>query len=224
MNVDIVQRLAPLLPPLGDRAGSLDQTGAWPTDDLDALAAAGVLRWSIPNKLGGDGLSPLDLYLGYETIASASLAVALILSQRDSAVELIAGALPDQSKAESPDSLPTQVLQRLAGNEFFVTIGIAQLTTSRQGGLPALIATPTENGYRIDGVIPWSTGAGKAEYVVAGATLTDRQQILFLLPTKSPGVLVEEPLPLVSLRADLDGSGALRQSSHRKRMALKRPG
>ncbi len=197
--------LTPLLPSTRERADLLDQTGDWPSDDLNALAAAGVLKWSVPRDLGGNGLSPLELYLGYERIASASLAVALVLSQRDSAVGLIEGAVPVVSKVEPPAELPAKLLRRLAGNELFVTIGIAQLTTSRQGGPPALSATPVDNGYRVDGSIPWSTGAAKAEYVVAGAVLPDQRQILFLLPTKLPGVEVEPPLPLVSLRASWTG-------------------
>jgi butyryl-CoA dehydrogenase len=87
------------------------------------------------------------------------------------------------------------------------TVGIAQLTTSRQGGEPALRAARAGNGgnWRLDGYIPWSTGAARAEYVIAGAATEDRKQILFALRTDLPGVSVPEPMPLVALRPSLTG-------------------
>jgi alkylation response protein AidB-like acyl-CoA dehydrogenase len=91
----------------------------------------------------------------------------------------------------------------LADNEFFATIGIAQLTTSRQGGPPALraMAVGAAGGYRLRGVIPWATGAGKAAQVIAGAVTEDGRQILFALPMDLRGVNVRPPMPLVALRA-----------------------
>src|SRR5206468_1898638 len=74
------------------RAAAIDQTGEWPEADLRLLADAGGMRWAVPREFGGDGLSALDLHLGYEAIAAASLAVALVLSQRDSAVALVDAA------------------------------------------------------------------------------------------------------------------------------------
>lgn len=175
------------------RATRCDQTGEWPADDLAALAAVGAMRWAIPREYGGEKLSPLDLHLCYEQISSASLAAALVLTQRDSAVQWI--------DASTTYPRRDQLLRELAANRVFATIGIAQLTTSRQGGPPALVATPDGDGFVLNGVIPWSTGAGKSNYVVAGAVLPDRRQILFCLPTDLPGVTIDPPLPLVALRS-----------------------
>jgi hypothetical protein len=74
-------------------------------------------------------LPPLDLHLRYEKLATASVATALILTQRDAAAGLIDAA------TDSPRR--TKMLNRLAKNEIWATVGIAQLTTSRQGGAPA---------------------------------------------------------------------------------------
>ena len=75
-------------------------------------------------------IDPLELHLRYEAIASASLATALIVSQRDSAVGLIEGSENQEMREE--------LLPGLARGDFFSTIGIAQLTTSRQAGLRAV--------------------------------------------------------------------------------------
>src|SRR5262245_4136844 len=116
------------------RAQSHDQTGDWPAEDLADLAAAGAMQWAVPREFGGTDLQPLLLHQEYEQIAAASLATALVLTQRDSAAQMIDGAESFGHRAE--------LLTALAKNEAFATIGIAQLTTSRQGGRPSLVATP----------------------------------------------------------------------------------
>jgi alkylation response protein AidB-like acyl-CoA dehydrogenase len=187
------QNLRRILPVIADRATALDRGGDWPQQDLDDLGTVGAWRWFVPAEFGGEGIDPLELHLRYEAIASASLATALVLSQRDSAVGLIVGAEDWPMRG--------QILARMARGDCFATIGIAQLTTSRQSGAPALRASVIDDGYRLDGVIPWCTGAAKAELVIAGAVLEDGRQILFALPTDLPGVRVEPPMPLVSLRS-----------------------
>ncbi len=173
-----------VLPPIARRATDLDQSGRWPSEDFAALAAVGSTQWVF-------ALSPLDLHLIYRRIAAASLAMALVLSQRDSAASLIlASAGPARAELLSGFSQP----------RMFATIGIAQLTTSRQGGRPALRAESVDGGFRIDGQIPWSTGADQSDFVVAGAMMNDSRQILFALPTNLPGVSIA-PLPLVALAA-----------------------
>jgi alkylation response protein AidB-like acyl-CoA dehydrogenase len=188
---DIPSDLQPLLEKLSARATELDRTGNWPADDLADLAAAGAMRWAIDRQFGGIGLAPLELHLHYEAISSASLSTALVLTQRDSAALLV---------QNSPDWAPRhEFLAALCGNEFFTTIGIAQLTTSRQGGKPALSARRREDGWRIDGVIPWSTGPAFARCVIAGAACEDGRQILFSLPMDRTGVTIEPPMKLVAL-------------------------
>jgi len=103
-----------------------DISGAWPGDNLEALADAGAMRWAVPAWFGGDGIDPLALHEAYLTIAAHSLSTALILTQRDSALGMLAAA--------ANTALRDEWLPALARNEFFTTIGIAQLTTSRQGG------------------------------------------------------------------------------------------
>jgi alkylation response protein AidB-like acyl-CoA dehydrogenase len=180
-----------ILERIRSRADALDTTGDWPAEDLDELARAGVMRSAIPCEFGGDDLSAIDIHQRYEQIAAASLSVALILSQRDSACSLIDVAEQSRLRAE--------LLPQLAKNEWFTTVGIAQLTTSRQRGGPALLAIRTSNGYRLRGEIPWSTGADHAKYVIAGAVTDSAQQILFALPRDLPGVRVAPPMPLVAL-------------------------
>lgn len=181
-----------------EQAAEAEREFRWPRLSLQALAAAGAMRWAIPKEFGGDDLPPLELHLRYEQIARASLAVALIMTQRDSAAGLIAGA----------DGAPRRerMLNRLAKDENFITVGIAQLTTSRQGGKPALRAERVQGGWKLNGTIPWCTGAQVAHFIVAGAVLPDGKQILFLMPPIAAGCQNQGAMPLVALRQTLTAS------------------
>ena len=184
------ESLTNILPAIRGRASSLDRSGDWPADDLRELGEIGAWRWFVPEEFGGEGIDPLELHLRYEAIASASLATALVVSQRDSAVGLIEGSENQELRKE--------ILPGLGRGDFFSTIGIAQLTTSRQSGLRA---AGDGNYFKLDGVIPWCTGAAKAKSIVAGAVTEDGQQILFALPTDLAGVAIAPPMELVSLRS-----------------------
>lgn len=175
------------------RATEHDLRAIWPADDLADLADAGALRWAVPADFGGEGREPLDVTLLQEKVAAASLATALVLSQRDTAIALIA--------ASENEELKRDLLPRMASNKTFATIGIAQLTTSRQGREPAVRAAADGDGFVLDGTIPWSTGAGEADYIITGAALPDGRQILAAVPVQSPGVDPRPPMPLVAMRS-----------------------
>ena len=204
--------LTAILPAIGGRATAHDRSGDWPAEDLVNLSAIGAFRWFVPANFGGEGIDPLELHFRYESIASASLATALVVSQRDSALGLIDGS--------DNQELQDLLLPPLARGEFFSTIGIAQLTTSRQGGLHA---QNSGDDFVLDGAIPWCTGAAMAKYIVAGAVLADGSQILFVLPTDLPGVTVIPPMPLVSLRASWTSRVELKSVHLERRWILRGP-
>jgi alkylation response protein AidB-like acyl-CoA dehydrogenase len=82
------------------------------------------------------------------------------------------------------------------------TVGISHLTTSRRLGSQAIRVVEAGPGrYRLDGTMPWVTGATRADLVVTGGTLDDGRQVLIALPTDRPGVNVRPPFPLAALQA-----------------------
>ena len=124
---------ADVLAALATGAEAADRGGDWPAGSWAALRAAGVLGWAVPREYGGAGLGAVDLLRAGEALAAACPTTAFVLSQRDAAVRrLLAG----------PDRLKERYLPRLAAGETFLTVGLSQLTTSRQHGGPALLATP----------------------------------------------------------------------------------
>ncbi len=171
-------------------AESANRELGWPARSWAVLARSGVLGWSVPTQYGGKGLSALEQLQGNESLASACLTTAFLLSQREAAVRLI---------IKGPESLRERYLASAARGESYLTIGVSQLTTSRQHCAPAVQARPLAAGYRITGTIPWVTGAIGAQAVVGGATLEDGEQILFVLPLPASGVSLGAPLPLSAL-------------------------
>jgi butyryl-CoA dehydrogenase len=181
-----------VLAALAANADRADMEAGWPAASWELLRSAGVLGWSIPQAFGGRDLGTVDLLAGYERLAGACLTTTFILSQREAAVRRLRANANQQQQA--------RYLPALAAGSHLMSVGLAQLTTSRQHQAPALVATPTgANHYRLDGVIPWVTAADQCNTLVVGATLPDRRQLLLLLPVAHPGVTAEPPLRLAAL-------------------------
>lgn len=167
----------------------------WPASSWEALRRAGVLQWTIPPQYGGQGLDGIDLLSGYEQLAAACLTTCFILSQREAACRRIR----DQGK----ETLRGELLPVLASGERFATVGLSHLTTSRQHTAPAMTACDLGNAFVLNGIMPWVTGAERADWLVTGAVLEDKRQILLVLPRELPGVRVGPPLDLMALAGSL---------------------
>lgn len=167
--------------------GALD----WPAESWSALTAV-ALQWCVPRRLGGRELPAGELLAGYGEIARRCLTTAFILSQREASIRyLMRGA---------NTALIDRLVPALAAGAAHITLGVSQLTTSRQHGAPALCAEPANDGVRLNGVMPWVTAADQADFVLAGAVLPDGKQLLAVVPTDSPGLAVGPPLELLALR------------------------
>jgi len=161
---------------------------------IDVMREAGCFRAAVPREFGGDRLDTPGRAAIYENVASGYLAAALILTQHDGACELLAGC---QNR-----ELAERVLTDVAAGRVLATVGISQLTTSRQGGsTPALAASAAKGtgGYRLDGVMPWVTSAPYADCIVTGAVLEDGMQILAYVPADAPGLTIEPPIEFCAL-------------------------
>lgn len=176
--------------------GPADASGAWPEKLWELLTAARAPLWALPGKLGGFELDRSTALSRYARIAEGSLTAAFILTQHDAATRRLT--------ASGPTPKAREWLDRIVQGKAFTTVGISQLTTSRRRGPAAVVAAPRhdESGYRIDGVIPWVTGAERADVLVAGAVVEPGgEQILFALPTDRAGVCVEPAFDLAALGA-----------------------
>ena len=180
---------------LAEVAEHYDTRCCWPQRSIDIIADAGCWKWTIPKRWGGAGLNGAELLEGYEAVARGCAATALILTQRDGAVDLIAGG--------ENDGLKKRLLRAYAKAERFTSIGIAQLTTSKGGRKPALTAKRAGRGYVLDGVVPWVTAAEQCDEIVVGAVLPDGRQLITTVSCEDLGVTIEAPMDLLALGASM---------------------
>jgi len=200
---------------LAARATAYDLAGAWPEESLAALTAASAWAWIVPRQYGGVQLDAIVHLHAYEAIAAGCMSSLLILTNRDSACELIA--------ANENEALKSDLLPRLAANEIMTTVGIAQLTTSHQTGPPAMTATADGDSFRLNGFMPWVTSAIKCQYIVTGAVLPDRRQILAAVPTDLPGLVIAEPFKLMAMEGTLTSEVRCKDAVVERRYLLRGP-
>lgn len=177
-------------------AAEADARGEWPAASWDALRRIGVLGWIIPPEYGGTGCDPLKLLEGYQRLAGACLTTCFLLSQRDAACRRL--------RDSGNEMLCRELLPALAAGDRFATVGLSQLTTSRQHVRPVLSARlDPDGGVRLDGVMPWVTGAARADHFVTGVVLEDGRQMLLVVPRDTPGMSIGPLMELMALQGSL---------------------
>lgn len=185
-----------------DCADSADSVDAWPVAQISAMVDAGVMDWDIPVDFGGLDLPADQMLTGLKLLSSADLVSTFILTQRSAAVRRIATSENRTAK--------NALLPALKSGQIFATVGISHLTTSGQHLRDPLVSVlPTEDGYRMNGTVPWATGATMADYLITGGTLDDGREILAAVPTAHPGLQVQPPVNLMALNASQTGAVTL---------------
>jgi alkylation response protein AidB-like acyl-CoA dehydrogenase len=176
-------------------ADAADASPEWPAASWDALIQAGVPRWVIPSPNGGDDWSAVDVLDGYGRLAGACLTTCFLLSQRDAACRRL--------RDSGNEALCQELFPPLARGETFATVGISQLTTSRQHVKPVLAARLESDRVCLNGRMPWVTGAARADFFVTGAVCEDGRQVLLVVPRDAPGLRIGPPLALRALQGSL---------------------
>lgn len=207
---------ATMLTELTSWRSDLEPTGQWPARQMARLADAGVFGWLIPRRWGGSELDEPTMLTGYLELADACLASAFILTQFNSAVQKLVTC--------GREALQEKWLPRLARGECFTTVGISHLTTSRSRGPgPAVTAQSFEAGFRLNGQVPWVTGAKAAQLIVVGGTLPNGEQILAAIEAADPGVAIASPMQFLALTASQTGPIELRDVMVREEQIVAGP-
>jgi alkylation response protein AidB-like acyl-CoA dehydrogenase len=184
-------KIEPVCATLADLASEVDETLAWPERSIRACIDAGVLRWFLPKQFGGWDWTETQVLTGYLRLSQSCLTTTFILTQWQAATKRI---LSSKNVA-----LRDRIAPKLADGSCFVTVGISHLSTSRQHTEPSLKATPTADGYRLDGYSPWVTAAPVADLFVLGASLEDGRQILAAVAAEARGVTRHPGAALLAL-------------------------
>jgi len=205
-----------LLSLLSAATGDLDRSQSWPAEQFGWLDETGVLGWTIPEEFGGGGITSAELVSGYEQLASACLTTTFVLTQRNGAIQRVAGS-PNEA-------VKTALLPGLVHADLFATVGISHLTTSRQHlAKPVVTVRETDAGFVYNGTIPWVTGAKHADYIVAGGALEDGRQTLAAIDAKDPGVNCGQPVEMMALTASQTGAVQLKDVEVPREMLIAGP-
>ena len=187
---------------LRELSTSIERAGGWPEESWQALCDSGVPGWFLPEEFEGTPQTEQKRQLAYLELASACLTTTFILTQRNAAASRIL--------ISENEPLKQDLASKLARHEIFATVGISHLTTSRQHiKEPVLKAIPNEDGWILQGEIPWTTGAVAADIIVTGGVQPDGEQVLFALPTHLNGVEVQTPPKLLALNESCTTSVSL---------------
>ena len=165
--------------------------GPWHSGAFTALADHGLLAAFVPADCGGAAADEPTLLGLLAAVAERCLTTALALSQWAAAVRIL---------AQGDDAVRHRFLPQLARGEGFTTVGISQLTTSRQhGGTPAVRGMPQGDWWQVEGCCPWVTGADCCRSIVTGAVVPGGEPCFFVVASDAPGVDIAPPLPLLAL-------------------------
>ncbi len=184
-----LSRLFSVLSNFTKKANEFDASPEKLRGAYNLLGRSGFLALRRPAEWGTPESSKMEYFLAKLLIARTSGALAFLFAQTGSAVGIISASTNETVKARTlPDiHLGTPGL------------GIAYAHCRRRGNVP-LHATPCSGGYVLNGSIPWVTGLGFFDEIVAGAELPDGRHVLGLLPFKdTQGLRFGAPISLASM-------------------------
>ena len=210
-------------------AGQHMAVGDWPLQSLNACGhqglfydlagvapATSVARANpvTPNDqhLAEARLSPDDQMRAWIQLAKSDLVTTFVITQHLGAIKRILTC--DQAGTEA--SLK-EIATRLLSGEQLASVGISHLTTSRRHlKTPVVAARCVDNGYVLNGTIPWVTGAKYVQKLVVGACVEDKSpsksnqesgdEILLLLDTDRNGIQPGDGAKMIAMSASCTDS------------------
>lgn len=181
-------------------AECVDSADHWPAEQLAMMRDAGVFRWNIPVAMGGLEFGSSAMIRGLRRLSSACLTTTFIMTQRNAACSRILSSA-NQSAVQS-------LMPDLVRGRRFATVGISHLTTSRRHLRTAAVSAEIADSgiVKLDGVIPWATGATHSDLIITGGTLSDGTEVLVGVDRSQEGVEVLPPADLLALNASQTGA------------------
>lgn len=204
---EAVARAAQLAPRMAERAADADRAGAFCTEDLADLRAAGLLGLMVPRPLGGSGAGFADYAEVATALAAGSGASALVFNMHAS----VTGALsltPDDVARQlgAPDSffaMRDRFLAAAAGGAFYAVAMSERGAGSRLSSMLTTYEPAGDDGWRIRGQKAFCSGAGHADaYLVAAHPPGDSGTVSqFVVPGDATGITVDPSWDSLGMRA-----------------------
>jgi alkylation response protein AidB-like acyl-CoA dehydrogenase len=173
------ERIAPL-------AAHVDETESYPAEQLDLLAAQGVMGLYIPETYGGAGLGAMAFCLAVEELAWACASTAVIfLVQYAAGYPIVAAGTEEQKR---------RYLPRLASGEITTALSISEPGAGSDAAAMTTTAVRKGDRYVLNGSKMWVTNGSHAGVITLFATV-DRARghkgvTAFLVEPTFPGFAV----------------------------------
>ena len=205
--------LETLYPSLAKNASKWRTTRDWPRESLRLCGRHNIFRRLSGLPASAEETASWTAVDQIETLirlSQADLLTTFVITQHVGAIKRIAASDRLAQDHGTEGELRDTVLPSLLSGQQIASVGISHLTTSRLHlGRPAVAATPESGGYRLNGTIPWVTGAPEVEQIVVGATLDDQSQILVLLSPTADGVQPGKGAEMISMSASCTDAVAI---------------
>ena len=150
------ERIAPL-------AADVDESETYPTQQLQLLAAQGVMGLYIPETYGGAGLGAMAFCLAVEELAWACASTAVIfLVQYAAGYPLVAAGTEEQKR---------RYLPRLAAGEITTALSISEPGAGSDAAAMSTTAVRKGDRYLLNGSKMWVTNGSHAGVITLFATV-----------------------------------------------------
>ncbi|HEX2687807.1 MAG TPA: acyl-CoA dehydrogenase family protein [Kofleriaceae bacterium] len=183
-------------------AAARDREARYPAEALAALREVGVFGLTIPEELGGIGMTPGVATLAIEELAAACPSVAAIVMFH---LQVARRTLYSGSRRHLQDHLP-----RLASGEWLGASAWSESGSGSQKSAPRARMTPSPDGtWRISGEKVWCTGlrgAALFHVLVSGPVPEGRPPATFVAVSGSAHGVSIEPRDMLGLRASSTGT------------------
>jgi alkylation response protein AidB-like acyl-CoA dehydrogenase len=176
------------------RADANDVQSVFPHENYRDLHVSGYLRLALPQRFGGEDADVFEMTLAQEVLArgdaSTALVVGMMLNLLGRVIE--AGAWPEPVLADVCRTLARD------GGTINNCVTEAELGSISRGGLPRMIATRTEGGWRLSGRKIFVTGAPVLRFLATAVVLPpsgDAPQgelVSAIVEGGSPGLSIED--------------------------------
>jgi alkylation response protein AidB-like acyl-CoA dehydrogenase len=171
------------------RAAEFEAAAAYPRSLFRELAGLGLMGMTAPEKWGGAGADYVSYALALMEVAAADGALSTILSIQNSI--LVSGLLRDGTEAQK-----TRFLFGLTSGDLIGAFALTEPDAGSDAAAIRTLATRVAGGWRINGTKQFITSGQLADVAMVIAVSDPgagkRGMSAFLIPTSSPGYIVEK--------------------------------
>lgn len=184
---------------VSETAASVDESGQFPSQSLDALAAAGLLGLCVAKEHGGAGESMRSFAAVVEELATACPSTAMIYVMHVTAAQAIA----------SSDSLEgrDEILREIAAGRHLTTLAFSEAGSRSQFWAPvSRLESDGNGGFTTSASKSWVTSADHADSYVSSAQRPGAESPLestvYLVRRGDAGVRTSATFPGLGLRGN----------------------